>query len=133
MVGAASGNRTEEDLVAGGATRPMPTPMWQGPIASTISIGTALSSEASLTAAGNVVAETRSGTTYGYRHNQNGRLSEVDVNGTPTATISIAQAVVGIIIVGGVMTFEAVEEFLHPPPLPPPRPGTGFNIHIDLK
>ena len=37
-------------------------------------------------AAGNIVAETRSGTAYAYLHNRNGRLSEIDVNGTPTAT-----------------------------------------------
>jgi uncharacterized protein RhaS with RHS repeats len=37
-------------------------------------------------AAGNIVAETRSGTSYAYLHNQNGRLSEIGVSGTPTAT-----------------------------------------------
>src|SRR3984893_1354284 len=83
----ASGNRTAEGLVSGGTTQTDAYAYVTGTnrLDHINRNGTLLRSFTS-DAAGNIVAETRSGTAYASLHNQNGRLSEIDVNGTPTAT-----------------------------------------------
>jgi YD repeat-containing protein len=83
----ASGNRTAESLVSGGTTQNDAYSYVAGSnrLDHIDRNGTLFRSFTS-DAAGNIVAETRSSTAYAYLHNQNGRLSEIDVNGTPTAT-----------------------------------------------